>query len=69
VNLSLSVVFAVLVFIAGNLMILGAAGNVIILQKVEGRAGESISLLQSARAGIPLTLVHPGVHWLFLRFT
>jgi Na+/H+ antiporter NhaD/arsenite permease-like protein len=54
--------------IAGNLMILGAASNVIIIQKAERRAHESLSFMQFVRAGIPLTLIQLGVYWLSLRF-
>jgi Na+/H+ antiporter NhaD/arsenite permease-like protein len=55
--------------IAGNLMILGAASNVIIIQKAESHARETLSFVQFARAGIPLTVIHLGVYWVFLRFT
>jgi Na+/H+ antiporter NhaD/arsenite permease-like protein len=54
--------------IAGNLMILGAASNVIIVQKAERHSRVSLSFLQFARAGIPLTIVQTGIYWLFLRF-
>jgi Na+/H+ antiporter NhaD/arsenite permease-like protein len=52
--------------IAGNLLILGAASNVIIIQNAEQRTGDSLSFLQFARVGIPLTIVHVAVYWLFL---
>jgi Na+/H+ antiporter NhaD/arsenite permease-like protein len=52
--------------IAGNLLILGAASNVIIIQNAEQRTGDSLSFLQFARVGIPLTIVHIAVYWLFL---
>jgi Na+/H+ antiporter NhaD/arsenite permease-like protein len=54
--------------IAGNLMILGAASNVIIIQRAERHSHETLSFLQFARAGVPLTLLQLGVYWLFLRF-
>lgn len=52
--------------IAGNLTILGAASNVIIIQNAEKKAGETISFMEFARIGIPLTLVNVLVYWLFL---
>jgi Na+/H+ antiporter NhaD/arsenite permease-like protein len=55
--------------IAGNLLILGAASNVIIIQNAERRSQETISFLAFARAGIPLTIANILVYWLFLRFT
>jgi len=54
--------------IAGNLLILGAASNVIIIQNAEKKAGHSISFLEFARIGIPLTVVNVLVYWLFLTF-
>lgn len=53
--------------IAGNLMILGAASNVIIIQCAE-RYGETLGFWQFARVGIPLTIinvvVYIGYFWL-----
>jgi Na+/H+ antiporter NhaD/arsenite permease-like protein len=54
--------------IAGNLLILGAASNVIIIQNAERRGKESISFLAFARVGIPLTIVNVFVYWVFLRY-
>ncbi len=54
--------------VAGNLLILGAASNVIIIQAAEKRSGETITLLEFARIGVPLTAVNLLVYWLFLRF-
>ncbi len=51
--------------IAGNLFILGAASNVIIIQNAE-RRGETLSFLEFARVGIPLTALNTLVYWLFL---
>jgi Na+/H+ antiporter NhaD/arsenite permease-like protein len=51
--------------IAGNFLILGAASNVIIVQRAE-RLGTALRFLDFARAGIPLTLLQTGVYWLFL---
>lgn len=54
--------------IAGNLFILGAASNVIIIQAAEKKAGQTITFLEFARVGVPLTLVNALVYWFFLRF-
>jgi Na+/H+ antiporter NhaD/arsenite permease-like protein len=51
--------------IAGNLFILGAASNIIIIQNAE-KQGETITFMEFARIGIPLTLVNTLVYWLFL---
>jgi Na+/H+ antiporter NhaD/arsenite permease-like protein len=51
--------------IAGNLFILGAASNVIIIQNAE-RSGETITFLEFARVGVPLTALNALVYWLFL---
>ncbi len=51
--------------IAGNLFILGAASNVIIIQNAE-RSGETLTFLEFAKVGIPLTAVNVLVYWLFL---
>ncbi|MFN2442152.1 MAG: SLC13 family permease, partial [Thermoanaerobaculia bacterium] len=52
--------------VAGLLFILGAASNVIIIQQAEAR-GETLTLGEFARVGIPLTAVCLTVFWLFLR--
>jgi Na+/H+ antiporter NhaD/arsenite permease-like protein len=60
--------------IAGNLLILGAASNVIIIQAAETEArkrGEPIaastlSFLDFAKVGVPLTLVQAGLFWIAL---
>ena len=52
--------------VAGMLTILGAASNIIIIQNAERRGGETLSFVEFARAGIPLTAVSVGVYWLFL---
>jgi Na+/H+ antiporter NhaD/arsenite permease-like protein len=51
--------------IAGNLFILGAASNVIIIQNAE-KNGETLTFLDFARVGIPLTLLNVLIYWLFL---
>jgi len=51
--------------IAGNLLILGAASNVIIIQNAERKSGETITFLEFARIGIPMTIVNILIYWLF----
>jgi Na+/H+ antiporter NhaD/arsenite permease-like protein len=52
--------------IAGNLLILGAASNVIILQNAERRAGVTVGFVEFARVGVVVTVVNLAVYWLFL---
>lgn len=52
--------------VAGNLFILGAASNVIIIQNAERKAGQTLGFIEFARVGIPLTLVNALVYWMFL---
>jgi Na+/H+ antiporter NhaD/arsenite permease-like protein len=51
--------------IAGNLTILGAASNVIIIQNAE-KQGQTISFVEFAKVGIPLTILQIAVYWIFL---
>lgn len=51
--------------IAGNLLILGAASNVIIIQNAE-RSGVRLGFFEFARVGIPVTLVNAGIYWGYL---
>ncbi|MEI8003186.1 MAG: SLC13 family permease [Methanothrix sp.] len=51
--------------IAGNLFILGAASNVIIIQNAE-KSGETLTFREFAQVGVPLTLLNVLVYWLFL---
>ena len=51
--------------IAGNLFILGAASNVIIIQNAE-KSGETLTFLDFARVGVPLTALNLFVYWIFL---
>lgn len=53
--------------IAGNMLILGAASNVIIIQNAE-RRGETISFAEFAKIGIPLAIINMIVYWIFLSF-
>jgi Na+/H+ antiporter NhaD/arsenite permease-like protein len=52
--------------VAGNLFILGAASNVIIIQNAERKFGETITFLDFAKIGIILTAINLLVYWLFL---
>ena len=49
--------------IAGNPHILGAASNVIIIQCAERTGEATLSFLEFARAGVPLTILNPAVYW------
>lgn len=51
--------------IAGNLTILGAASNVIVLQGAEKRGFREISLREFVKIGGPLTLVNVIVYWTY----
>jgi Na+/H+ antiporter NhaD/arsenite permease-like protein len=53
--------------IAGNLTILGAASNIIIIQNAEHKAQLTITFWQFVRIGAPLTLVNLLIYWLFLQ--
>ncbi len=52
--------------IAGNLTILGAASNVIIIQKAERKAKETLTFWEFFRIGLPLTIINILVYWLFI---
>jgi Na+/H+ antiporter NhaD/arsenite permease-like protein len=51
--------------VAGNLTILGAASNVIIIQQAEAR-GETLTFMEFMKIGVPLTLVQIGIYAVFL---
>jgi Na+/H+ antiporter NhaD/arsenite permease-like protein len=51
--------------IAGNLTILGAASNVIIIQNAE-KQGQTLTFLEFAKTGIPLTMLQIGIYWAWL---
>ncbi len=53
--------------IAGNLTILGAASNVIIIQNAEERSGETLTFFEFARIGLPLTVLNMALYAAFLR--
>jgi Na+/H+ antiporter NhaD/arsenite permease-like protein len=54
--------------IAGNLTILGAASNVIIIQNCEMRSSETISFWEFFKIGLPLTAINTLVYLLFFKF-
>ena len=51
--------------IAGNLTILGAASNVIIIQNAE-KSGETLTFFEFAKVGVPLTIIQVGIYWVWL---
>jgi Na+/H+ antiporter NhaD/arsenite permease-like protein len=51
--------------LAGNVLVLGAASNVIIVESAD-RRGLHLSLLELARLGVPLTVVQIGIYSAFL---
>lgn len=51
--------------LAGNLTILGAASNVIIIQNAE-KNGETLTFFEFARVGVPLTIIQVAVYWTWL---
>ncbi len=51
--------------IAGNLTILGAASNVIIIQQAESR-GETLTFIEFVKVGVPVTLIQIGIYAVFL---
>jgi Na+/H+ antiporter NhaD/arsenite permease-like protein len=52
--------------IAGNLTILGAASNVIIIQKAEKKSGQTLTFWEFVKIGAPLTVINVAVYWAFL---
>jgi Na+/H+ antiporter NhaD/arsenite permease-like protein len=52
--------------IAGNLTILGAASNVIIIQNAEKRGATTLTFWEFVRIGAPLTVINVAVYWLFI---
>ena len=52
--------------IAGNLFILGAASNVIIVQMAERKYGRLLSFFDFAKVGIVVTVLNVLVYWAFL---
>ena len=54
--------------IAGNLFILGAVSNVIIIHNAEKNSGVTLTFLEFAKIGLPLTAINIFVYWLYLSF-
>ena len=55
--------------IAGNLFILGAASNIIIIQHAEKEnGGQGITFMEFAMVGVPLTVINAAVYWVFLTY-
>jgi Na+/H+ antiporter NhaD/arsenite permease-like protein len=52
--------------IAGNLTILGAASNVIVIQNAEKKGGVTLKFWEFVKIGIPLTIINTAVYWAFL---
>jgi len=52
--------------IAGNLSILGAASNVIIIHNAEKRIGIGVGFFEFAKIGIPMTIINTLVYLFFL---
>ena len=48
--------------LAGNLTILGAASNVIIIQNAE-KSGETLTFFEFARIGVPVTVIQIAIYW------
>jgi Na+/H+ antiporter NhaD/arsenite permease-like protein len=53
--------------IAGNMLILGAASNIIIIQNSEKKNGHTITFWQFARIGIPITVINMLVYYWYLK--
>ena len=51
--------------LAGNLTILGAASNVIIIQNAE-KSGETLTFFEFARIGVPVTIIQLAIYGMFL---
>ena len=51
--------------IAGNLLIFGAASNIIIIQNAEKKSGETITFLEFAKIGIPLTIINTAIYYIW----
>lgn len=49
--------------IAGNMLILGAASNIIVIQNAERRSHATVSFWEFARIGVPLTILQTAVYW------
>lgn len=54
--------------IAGNLSVLGAASNVIIIHNAEKKGNVTLTFIEFFKIGVPLTIIQTGIYWLFLSF-
>jgi Na+/H+ antiporter NhaD/arsenite permease-like protein len=54
--------------VAGNLFILGAASNIIIIQNAENKSHHTLTFWDFAKAGVPLTILNVIIYWLFLSY-
>ncbi len=52
--------------IAGNLTLLGAASNIIIIEYLESRMGYTISFIDFAKIGVLITLINLAIYLVFL---
>ncbi|MEM2535268.1 MAG: SLC13 family permease, partial [Candidatus Nezhaarchaeales archaeon] len=52
--------------IAGNLTLLGAASNIIIIEVLESRYGETVSFKEFSKIGMIVTLVNIAVYTIFI---
>lgn len=52
--------------IAGNLSVLGAASNVIIIHNAEKKGNVTLTFIEFFKIGVPLTIIQTGIYWLFL---
>jgi Na+/H+ antiporter NhaD/arsenite permease-like protein len=51
--------------IAGNLTILGAASNVIIIQNAEKKGHQTLTFWEFVKIGVPLTILNTAVYWAY----
>ncbi|MCU0453488.1 MAG: SLC13 family permease [Bacteroidetes bacterium] len=49
--------------IAGNVFILGAASNIIVIQNAERRSHATVTFWEFAKIGVPLTIAQTAVYW------
>lgn len=53
--------------IAGNMFILGAASNIIIIQNAELRTGDTLTFWEFAKIGLPLTIANLVVYYFYFK--
>ena len=54
--------------VAGNMLLIGAASNIIIVHNAERREYHDFSALKFSLIGVPLTLVHLVIYYIYLSF-